>query len=205
MPLIFVGHDWSEDHHDVVVLDVEGRRVTSARLEEGVDGVARFHALVVDLVSDPGEVVVGTETDRGLFIGALVAAGYEVYAVNPRAVDRYRDRHRMAGGKSDASDAKVLADLVRTDRHLHRPVAADSELGEGIKILGRAHNSALTWRIPTRWRCCQAPRRLGMGGGCLGPGSRRRFVVGDANATSNGARARSTPLYRRPSWRRQPG
>jgi len=145
VPLIFVGHDWSEDHHDVVVLDVEGRRVTSARLEEGVDGVARFHALVVDLVSDPGEVVVRTETDRGLFIGALVAAGYEVYAVNPRAVDRYRDRHRMAGGKSDASDAKVLADLVRTDRHLHRPVAADSELGEGIKILGRAHKD-LIWQ-----------------------------------------------------------
>jgi hypothetical protein len=143
--LIFVGHDWSEDHHDVVVLDAKGARLAAARLEEGVGGVARFHSLVVELVDDPAEVIVGTETDRGLFVGALVAAGYEVFAINPKAVDRYRDRHRMAGGKSDASDAKVLADLVRTDRHLHRSVAADSELAEGLKILSRAHKD-LIWQ-----------------------------------------------------------
>jgi transposase len=70
-------------------------------------------------------VVVGTETDRGLFVGALVAAGYQLYAVNPLAVSRYRDRHTVSGAKSDAGDAKVLADLVRTDRHNHRPVAGD--------------------------------------------------------------------------------
>jgi transposase len=143
--LIFVGHDWSEDHHDVVVLDAQGARLAAARLDEGVGGVARFHSLVVELLDDPTEVIVGTETDRGLFVGALVAAGYEVFAINPKAVDRYRDRHRMAGGKSDASDAKVLADLVRTDRHLHRSVAADTELAEGLKILSRAHKD-LIWQ-----------------------------------------------------------
>jgi Transposase/Transposase IS116/IS110/IS902 family len=143
--LIFVGHDWSEDHHDVVVLDADGERLASARLEEGVEGVAGFHSLIVEFVDDAAEVVVGTETDRGLFVGALVAAGYQVFAINPKAVDRYRDRHRMAGGKSDATDAKVLADLVRTDRHLHRTVAADSELVEGLKVLSRAHKD-LIWQ-----------------------------------------------------------
>ena len=118
--MIFVGHDWAEDHHDVVVLDVEGARLAGARVGEGVEGVARVHALVAEFVDDPAEVMVGTETDRGLFVGALVAAGYQVFVVNPKAVDRYRDRHRQAGGKSDVGDAKVLADLVRTDRHLHR-------------------------------------------------------------------------------------
>jgi hypothetical protein len=62
----------------------------------------------------------------------MVTAGYEMFAINPKAVDRYRDRHRLAGGKSDAADAKVLADLVRTDRHLHRPVAADTESAEAL-------------------------------------------------------------------------
>ena len=142
--MIFVGHDWAEDHHDVVVLDVEGARLAGARVGEGVEGVARVHALVAELVDDPAEVIVGTETDRGLFVGALVAAGYQVFAVNPKAVDRYRDRHRQAGGKSDAGDAKVLADLVRTDRHLHRRVAVDSELAEALKVLSRSQKD-LIW------------------------------------------------------------
>jgi transposase len=77
-------------------------------------------------------------------VGALVAAGYQVYAVNPRAVDRYRDRHGQAGAKSDAGDARVLADLVRTDRHQHRRVAGDSELAEAIKVLARSHQN-LIW------------------------------------------------------------
>ncbi len=103
--MIFVGHDWAEDHHDVVVFEVEGARLAGARVGEGVEGVARFHALVAEFVDDPAEVIVGTETDRGLLVGALVAGGYQVFAVNPRAVDRDRDRYRQAGGKSDAGDA----------------------------------------------------------------------------------------------------
>ena len=75
----------------------------------------------------------------------MVTAGYDMFAINPKAVDRYRDRHRLAGGKSDAADAKVLAELVRTDRHLHRPVAADTESAEALKALTRAHKD-LIWR-----------------------------------------------------------
>jgi transposase len=89
-------------------------------------------------------VVIGIETDRGLWAGALAAAGYQVFAVNPLAAARYRDRHHVSGGKSDASDAKLLADLVRTDRHNHRPIAGDSLDAEAIKVLARAHQS-LIW------------------------------------------------------------
>jgi transposase len=144
MVQVFVGHDWAEDHHDVEVRDGEGRRVAMARLPEGVDGVARFHALVAGHVEDPGDVVVATETDRGLFVGALVAAGYEVYAVNPLSVARYRERHSTSGAKSDPGDALALAELARTDRHHHRRVAPDSELVEAVKVLARAHQS-LIW------------------------------------------------------------
>ena len=95
----------------------------------------------------PAEVVVGIETDRGLWVGALVGAGYRVYAINPKAVSRYRDRHSLAGAKSDRGDAKVLADLVRTDRHNHRPVAGDSPETEGIKIVARAYQNLVWARV----------------------------------------------------------
>jgi Transposase/Transposase IS116/IS110/IS902 family len=88
-------------------------------------------------------LVIGIETDRGLFVAALVAAGYQVFAVNPMSTSRYRDRHSASGAKSDPGDAKVLADMVRTDRHNHRPVAGDSDLAAAVKVLARAHQSMI--------------------------------------------------------------
>lgn len=144
MTQVFVGHDWAEDHHDVYVQDAAGRRLDAGRLPDGVEGVAGFHELVAGYVEDPADVVVATETDRGLFVGALVAADYTVLAVNPRSVSRYRDRHSTSGAKSDAGDAKILADLARTDAHNHRPVAGDSDLAEAVKVLARSHQN-LIW------------------------------------------------------------
>ena len=144
MGQVFVGHDWAEDHHDIEIRDGDGRRVVKVRVPEGVEGVARFHALVAEHVDDPAEVVIATETDRGLFVGSMVAAGYEVYAVNPMSVARYRERHSTSGAKSDPGDAATLAELARTDRHHHRRVAGDSDLAEAIKVLARAHQS-LIW------------------------------------------------------------
>ena len=142
--MIFVGVDWAEAHHDVYVEDADGTRLGGGRLPEGVEGIARFHDLVGDHVEEPSEVIVGIETDRGLFVTALVAAGYEVFAVNPMSTSRYRDRHSTSGAKSDPGDAKVLADMVRTDRHNHRPVAADSETVQVVKVLARAHQT-MVW------------------------------------------------------------
>ena len=142
--MIFVGDDWSEDHHDVCLMDQAGKRLASRRLPEGLTGIRQLHELIAEHAEEPDQVVIGIETDRGLWAGALAAAGYQVFAVNPLAVARYRDRHHVSGGKSDASDAKLLADLVRTDRHNHRPIAGDSLDAEAIKVLARAHQS-LIW------------------------------------------------------------
>ena len=148
--MIFVGVDWAEAHHDVLVQDEDGKRLAGGRLPEGVEGIARFHEMVGAFAEEPGEVVIGIETDRGLFVGALVAAGYQVFAVNPMSTSRYRDRHSTSGAKSDPGDAKVLADMVRTDRHNHRPVAGDSELAEAIKVLARAHQTMIwSWTRQT--------------------------------------------------------
>jgi hypothetical protein len=80
---VFVGHDWAEAHHDVHVEDEGGQRLAAVRLPEGIEGVRRFHELVGAYTEEPAEVTVATETERGLFVGSLVAAGYRVLAVNP--------------------------------------------------------------------------------------------------------------------------
>jgi transposase len=142
--VLFVGVDWAERHHDVCLLDEQGAVLAKRRITDGFCGVTELHALVAEHAEDPKQVVVGIETDRGLLVGALLAAGYQVYGINPLAVSRYRDRHAVSGAKSDRGDAKVLADLVRTDRHNHREVAGDSQLAAAVKVLARAHQR-LVW------------------------------------------------------------
>jgi transposase len=142
--MIFVGDDWAEDHHDVYAMDEDGERLAARRLPEGLAGIRQLHELIAAHAEEPEQVVIGIETDRGLWVGALTAAGYRVYAVNPMAASRYRDRHHVSGAKSDASDAKLLADLVRTDRHNHPRVAGDSDDAEAVKVLARTHQS-LVW------------------------------------------------------------
>jgi transposase len=142
--MIYLGIDWAEAHHDVCLLDEAGTRLGKARIPDGIEGLARIHELVSEHTSNPGMVVVGIETDRGLLVQGLVATGYQVYALNPFAVSRYRDRHAVSRAKSDAGDAKVLAELVRTDRQNHRPLAGDSELAEALKVLARTHQT-LIW------------------------------------------------------------
>ena len=97
MGKVFVGPDWAEDHHDVFIEDENGRRLEGGRLSEGVDGIGRFHEMLAGHVDDTADVVIATETDRGLFVNALVAAGYAVIAVNPMSTSRYRERHSTSG------------------------------------------------------------------------------------------------------------
>lgn len=145
--MLFVGDDWAEDHHDVEVQDEHGRTLRTARLPEGVDGMARFHELVARfLPEDVGasKVLVCIETDRGPWVRALVAAGYQVYGVNPKQAARHRELVSLSGAKSDKADAHTLADMVRTRRHQLRPVAADSDIAEAVKVVARAHQT-LIW------------------------------------------------------------
>jgi len=152
---LYVGDDWAEDHHDVEILDDAGRRLARARLPEGMAGMTRLHELLAAHLGDDavdsqtgmlasGQVVVGIETDRGPWVAALLAAGYQVFALNPMSVARYRERHSTSGAKSDAGDAHVLAEIVRLDRDHHRPVAGDSPEVEGLKMLARTHQT-LVW------------------------------------------------------------
>ena len=144
--MIFVGVDWAEAHHDVCVMDDDGKVLGRKRIPDSLSGVSELHVLVADHTDeddDASHVIVGIEKDRGLIVTALMAAGYQVFAINPLAAARYRERHHVSGAKSDPGDAKVLADLVRTDRHNHRPIAGDGSLVEAVKLLARAHQNAI--------------------------------------------------------------
>jgi transposase len=209
--MLFVGVDWAEEHHEVCVMDEAGRVLAKRRVRHSVRGVSELYELVAEFSGEDEVVGVGIEIDRGLLVSALVGAGYEVYAINPKAASRYRDRHGVSGAKSDAGDAKVLADLVRTDRHNHRVVGGDSELVDAIRVLARSHQSAVwnrqrqvntlrsglrefypgaskpsgpIWLRVTPWPCWPSHPRPSSDVPCLARRSRRRCAEEGAPATS---------------------
>ena len=147
--MLFIGDDWAEGHHDVVVQDENGKTLARRRLPEGMDGIARFHELAAagcgeDAEPDPAQVVVVIETDRGPWVKALAAAGYRVYGVNPKQAARHKEAVAVPGKKDDFFDAGALADMGRTRRHQIREIAADSDIAEAVRIAARAHQK-LVW------------------------------------------------------------
>lgn len=142
---IFCGIDWAERHHDVAVVDETGGLLAKRRITDDVRGFGELTAVLAEHAGTEtfGPVDVAIETDRGLLVAALVAAGHRVYPINPKAVNRYRDRYAVSGAKSDPGDALVLAQLLRTDRAQHRPLPADSELAAEVAVLARAHQDAV--------------------------------------------------------------
>jgi transposase len=138
------GIDWAEDHHDIALVDRDGKLLAHQRVSDDAAGLARLLDLLAQHGDTPDDPVpVAIETPRGLLVACLRATGRPVYPVNPMAVARYRDRHSIAGRKSDKGDSAVLANVLRTDRHAHRPLPADSELAQAIAVLARAQQDAV--------------------------------------------------------------
>jgi transposase len=160
--MLFVGDDWAEDHHDIELEDDAGKKLAKIRLPEGLEGVTRLHAVLAahappewtELPADEAaaQVIIGIETDRGPWVTALRAAGYQVFAINPLSSARYRERYSTSGAKSDAGDAHVLAEIVRLDRAHHRQIAGDSDLADAVKLLARAHQTAVWERTRQQLR-----------------------------------------------------
>ena len=141
---VFCGIDWAEDHHDIALVNRDGQLLARRRISDDAAGLAALLELLAehgDSAEDP--VPVAIETPRGLLTACLRATGRAVYPINPMAVARYRDRHSIAGRKSDHGDAVVLAGILRTDAHAHRPLPADSELAQAIAVLARAQQDAV--------------------------------------------------------------
>lgn len=143
---LFCGIDWAESHHHVAVVDGDGSLVAKLRIDDSAEGFSKLLGLLAesgDTLDEP--IPVAIETSRGLLVAALRGSGRIVYAINPMAVARYRDRHSMARKKSDHVDAMTLANILRTDAHAHRTLPSDSDLARAITVLARAAQDAI-WR-----------------------------------------------------------
>jgi transposase len=151
---VFCGIDWAESHHDVALVDAEGTLVAKLRISDDAAGFTALTALLAEHGDNKDyPIPVAIETPRGLLVAALRATGRKVFAINPRAVASYRDRHSMARSKSDAIDAAALANILRVDMNVHRPLPNDSELAQAIAVLARAQQDAV-------WDRTQAHNKL---------------------------------------------
>ncbi|MFJ4980334.1 IS110 family transposase [Streptomyces coeruleorubidus] len=144
---MFCGIDWAERHHDVALVDDTGTLLAKARI---TDAAAGYHKLL-DLLAEHGDspddpIPIAIETSHGLLVPSLRTGSRRGFAINPLAASRYRDRHGVSRKKSDPSDALVLANILRTDMHAHRPLPADSELAQVITVLARAQQDAVWTR-----------------------------------------------------------
>ena len=136
--MICIGIDWADDKHDICIRVAGDRRILAEfTITNDEAGVRQLDEKVATLGYEPADCPVAIETPHGLLVGYLLQKGYPVYSIPPKAVTRYRDRHKMSGAKSDTSDARILADILCVDREMHRPIPADSPLAQEIRELSR--------------------------------------------------------------------
>ncbi len=141
--MVYCGIDWAESHHDVAVINNAGELLAKRRITDDAEG----YRILADLLADHGDgpddrIPVCIETNRGLLVALLNQGGRKVYAINPMAASRYRDRHGVSRKKSDPGDALVLANILRTDMHVHRPIPADTPQARAVAVLARAQQEA---------------------------------------------------------------
>ncbi|WP_329266824.1 IS110 family transposase [Streptomyces sp. NBC_01451] len=142
--MIYCGIDWAERTHDVALVDDSGQLLAKRHITDDAAG----YKILLDLLADYGDseenpIPVAIETSRGLLVAVLRAGKRKVFAINPMAASRYRDRHAVSRKKSDPGDALVLANILRTDMHAHRPLPQDSDLARAVAVLARAQQDAV--------------------------------------------------------------
>jgi transposase len=143
--LIYCGIDWAERTHDVALVDDSGQLLAKRHITDDAAG----YKILLGLLAEYGDteenpIPVAIETSRGLLVAVLRTSKRKVFAINPMAAARYRDRHSVSRKKSDPGDALVLANILRTDMHAHRPLPKDSDLARAVTVLARAQQDA-TW------------------------------------------------------------
>jgi transposase len=141
---VYCGIDWAEGHHDVALVDQDGRLLAKRRISDDAAG----YRLLLDLLAEYGDspdepIPIAIETSRGLLVAALRTGTRRIYAINPLAAARYRDRHAVSRKKSDPGDALVLANILRTDTPMHRPLPADTDQARAIAVLARAQQDTV--------------------------------------------------------------
>ena len=141
--MIYCGIDWAERTHDVALVDDTGTVLAKRHISDDAAG----YTILLDLLSEYGDTEdpdpVAIETSRGLLVAVLRTGNRPVFAINPLAAARYRDRHSVSRKKSDPGDALVLANILRTDMHAHRTLPQDTDLARAIAVLARAQQDTI--------------------------------------------------------------
>ena len=137
MKRYYIGVDWGDRLHQVYVGDEEGKKVKEVKVQESPEGLAEIGRWLDENRAEGIELWAAIEKPQARIVDFLLDHGVEVYPVNPKAVDRVRDRYRMSGSKSDAFDAYVLAEFLRTDHAHLRALRPSSEKAQELKLLSR--------------------------------------------------------------------
>src|SRR5262245_31964649 len=140
----FVGIDWGSQRHQVCVLDRDRHRVGERAVDHDGASLTQLAAWLWTLsAAQPQRVAVAIEVPRGAIVEGLLERGFHVFALNPKQLDRFRDRHSVAGAKDDRRDAFVLADSVRTDQPSFRRLQLDAPQLLRLRELSRAEETLL--------------------------------------------------------------
>ena len=136
---LFVGIDWANESHQVCVLDTQGKKVVEFSIEHSAEGMDKLASRLLEWCAEPQSVAVAIELSRGALVEGLLERGFAVYGVNPKQLDRFRDRYSPAGAKDDRRDAHVLADALRTDTGRLRALQVDEPLVIQLRELSRLY------------------------------------------------------------------
>jgi len=136
---LYVGIDWATQHHQICLVDPQGQRRDERQVAHSGAGLTGLVEHLTSLVSDPPRIAVALEVPRGAIVDTLLERGCHVFALNPKQLDRFRDRHTVAGAKDDRRDAFVLADALRTDRGAFRRLAVEAPAVIQLREMSRLH------------------------------------------------------------------
>ena len=137
MKRYYMGLVWGDRLHQVYVGDEQGKKVREMKVQESPEGLAEIGHWLDENRAEGIELWAAIEKPVGRIVDFLLDHGVEVYPVNPKPVDRVRDRYRMSDSKSDAFDAYLLAEFLRNDQAHLRVLRPSSEKAQELKMLSR--------------------------------------------------------------------
>jgi hypothetical protein len=143
MQRCYIGVDWADQTHALWVVDERGEQVWGTDVQETEEGLSELGQWLYTRRSEGVELWASIEKPEGRIVDFLLDPGVVVYPINPKALDRARDRFRMSGAKSDPFDARVLAEFLRTDHPHLRPLMPSSDQAQELKLLTRDHQRLL--------------------------------------------------------------
>lgn len=155
---LFVGIDWATEAHQICIVNDRGEVIEERTVLQAGSAITEFIEWLLRLCGGDGtRIRVGIEVPRGALVEMLIEHGLAVYAINPKQLDRFRDRHFPAGAKDDRRDAYVIATSLRTDSRCFHFIRTDEPAVIRLRDLSRLDEEL---RLSFNRHCCQFREQL---------------------------------------------